>query len=80
MDKIAEEIIKPFLFEWHFVTDIVYKDNAIEAMQSYHEAKLKEITDSDIEAWAKKKGMPEDYHILIIGAKALLNGEIKHIK
>jgi len=51
-DKLAEEILKTscaenkvFLTsnEWHTI---------IEAMQTFHEAKMKQITDDDIKKWA----------------------------
>jgi hypothetical protein len=56
---------------------------AIEFAEAYHEAKLKEITDADIEAWAEKEfgdSMIIPEQAAIAGAKAALNGEIKHIE
>ena len=63
----------------------------VEAMQAYHEAKMKEVTDADIEAWANSKEkiideMPETLKLHITkkiecrikGAKAFRDGEIKH--
>jgi hypothetical protein len=55
------------------------------AMQAYHEARLKEITDADIEA-AAKEFQPDTirsfdcgmYSGYIFGAQAALNNEIKH--
>jgi hypothetical protein len=52
----------------------------------YHEAKLKEITDADIEAWADRylknigtiRYSAEARYDFIQGAKAALNIEIKH--
>lgn len=55
----------------------------------YHEARLKEITPADIEAWALNYSafpMPdgnvdfdkEMYDLVLAGAKAMRDGEIKH--
>jgi hypothetical protein len=52
-------------------------------MQSYHEAKLKEITDSDIEAWVELVSEKKQYAFrlgLKKGAEAYRDNEIKHIK
>ena len=79
------EILWTFIITYPvaYKSDEMLKDWIIKAMQSYHEAKLKEITDSDIEAWAKnyyQKADENEISCLIIGAKAALNNEIKHIK
>jgi len=63
----------------------------MDAMQAYHEAKMKEVTDKDIEVWANSKEkiieeMPETLKLHITkkiecrikGAKAMRDGEIKH--
>ena len=55
-----------------------------EAMQAYHEAKMKEVTDADFEEWASVQdlGYRANYYIMKDGAKmgikAMQNGEIKH--
>lgn len=44
---------------------------------------IEEITDADIEEWAKnyfQKADNNEISCLIIGAKAMLNNEIKHIE
>lgn len=55
----------------------------IEAMQEYHKAKMKEVTDEDIQRYAEKKWtgrqkLPEI--ISFYSAKAMRDGEIKHIE
>jgi len=57
----------------------------IEAMQAYHEAKMKEVTDEDIERHVKQINRREalctvDYYStgFIEGAKAFRDGLIKH--
>ena len=78
-DKLAEEILKTscaenrvFLTsnEWHTI---------IEAMQAYHEAKMKEVTDEDIEAFIDAHEVDDIIlrKALRIGAKAMRDGEIK---
>lgn len=53
-----------------------------EAMQAYHNAKMKEVTDADIKKAAEidyRNTAYSDYdHAYINGAKAMQNGEIKH--
>ena len=51
-DKIAEEILNKMVdgFVPYFS-----ESEVIEAMQAYHEAKMKEVTDEDIKAWANSK-------------------------
>jgi len=59
-----------------------------EAMQAYHEAKMKEITDVDIEEYASAIVSPEskkdfergEWYGLKYGAIAMRDGEIKHIE
>ena len=56
----------------------------MESMEAYHQAKLAEVTDEDIETWAENfvKNPEHYFHSvkdLIIGAKAFQKGEIKHI-
>ena len=87
-DKLAEEILNKMVdgFVPYFS-----ESEVIEAMQAYHEAKMKEVTDADIEAWANSKEkiideMPETLKLHITkkiecrikGAKAFRDGEIKH--
>lgn len=51
----------------------------IEAMQAYHEAKMKEVTDEDIELYARRNSLSEaTKHGIIEGAKAFRDGKIKH--
>ena len=92
-DELVEEIANDFLdFE-----GLEIPEDAIpiicRAMRAYHEAKLKEVTDADIKAWANSKEkiideMPETLKLHITkkiecridGAKAMRDGEIKHIE
>lgn len=92
-DKLAEEILDNLMIPEIPSGAIVYmRHEVIKAMQEYaekwHEAKLKEITDDDIEAWAKPIADHASDNpnkklkvklLLKVGAKAILNGEIKHI-
>jgi hypothetical protein len=80
-DKLAEEILKTscaenrvFLTsnEWHTI---------IEAMQAYHEAKMKEVTDADIVKYAFNC-YSDSYNMRVAcvnGARDMRNGEIKHV-
>jgi hypothetical protein len=90
-DKLAEEIIEKKLKGAVFYgakDGIDGRQLVINAMQAYHEAKLKEITDVDIEAWANGIANPEskkdfergEWLGIKEGAKAVLSGEIKHIE
>lgn len=73
------------------INGLYHYDSLFELMQAYHEAKMKEVTDADIEAWANSKEkiideMPETLKLHITkkiecridGAKAFRDGEIKH--
>jgi hypothetical protein len=83
-DKLAEEILDKYDIpknDWRF--DII-----AEAMQEYHKARLKEITDSDIEEWANGIANPEskkdfergEWLGIKEGAKAFRDNKIKHIE
>ena len=85
-DKLIKEISDDFLdFE-----GLEIPKDAIpiicRAMQAYHEAKMKEVTDADFEEWASVQdfGYGANYYIMKAGAKmgikAMQNGEIKHIE
>ena len=63
----------------------------MESMEAYHQAKLAEVTDEDIEAWAEEYAGREDssrkqfidweaYDGFVAGAKSLRDGKIKHIE
>ena len=78
--RIAEEIYYKLCQEKIMNWD--RKEIVVEAMQEYHEAKLKEATEEDIKMWSAKKvnEINEDLgygDYLIIGAKAFRDGEIK---
>lgn len=83
-DKLAEEI----LFGYRLKAGGMTEADMIEAMQAYHEAKLKEVTDEDIQnhflkyAWAINKHgeIAPKIHHHIEGAKAFRDGLIKHIE
>jgi anaerobic selenocysteine-containing dehydrogenase len=101
-DKLAEKTFKDkFALKWGCISwDVLLSsiiengmnEDSLDAMiDQYHEAKLKEITDEDIEAWVTNSRVPHEDYIklhtvdvartcLIIGAKAFRNGEIKHIE
>ena len=82
-DKLAEEILNKMVdgFVPYFS-----ESEVIEAMQAYHEANLKEVTDEDIESFASLQSNPESkkdfdrglWLGIKVGAKAMQNGEIKH--
>ena len=85
MDKLAEEIYFNLCDKKIMNTD--RKDIVIEAMQAYHEAKLKEITDADIVKWARQWEYKDKIELspsdmaavcLIEAAKAMRDGLIKH--
>jgi hypothetical protein len=86
-DKLAEEILN----EAHRISSALplsslQKHFTYLAMQRYHEAKMKEVTDGDIEAFASLQSNPEskkDFERglwlgIKVGAEAMQNGEIKH--
>ena len=84
-DKLAEEI----LFRYRLKSSGMTEKDMIEAMQAYHEAKMKEVTDEDIHKIAYNacmhpsmpNGEPEPEHTyydaFIEGAKAMRDGKIK---
>ena len=85
IDKLVEEIANDFL---DFEGLEIPKDGIpiiCRAMQAYHEAKLKEITDEDIVDYSRRivKSSILCYSPLvetgiIIGAWAIRDGKIKH--
>jgi len=93
-EKMAEEILHDNLNEHlsifvntypvAYQSEQMLKDWIVNAMKDYHQAKLAEVTDEDIETWAENfvKNPEHYFHSvkdLIIGAKAFQKGEIKHI-
>ena len=93
MDKLAEEILDKIIQDHPMLMSINDCDRkiALETAEQYYEAKLKEITDADIEVWADRIAHLKDNEIaegieskefnsgLVIGAKAMRDGKIKHI-
>ena len=82
IDKLVEEIANDFL---DFEGLEIPKDGIpiiCRAMQAYHEAKMKEVTDEDIEAYLDAHEVDDKIlrGALRIGAKAMRDGVIKHIK
>lgn len=82
-DKLAEEIIKQSVVEVEGLDGIEYVSHelAIHCMQAYHEAKMREVTDDDIISYAKsniKSSIPLVEAGIIVGAKDLRDGKIKH--
>lgn len=96
--KLAEKILEDTFISSGSFLDVDYIDLYVDAMQAYHEAKMKEVTDEDIEAYFKTwqnpriKTADEQYEqwlnryleelidSAIEGAKAMRDGEIKHIE
>jgi len=90
-DKLAEEIARKQISLYlkgrkDNPTNELY-DRFIKAMQAYHEAKMKEVTDEDIKKWIfsdtpVKDGDEEWLYGFrqgkLTGAKAMRDGEIKH--
>ena len=83
-DKLAEEILNDTTYAGAY--DNIERDELIKAMQAYHEDKLKEVTDEDIEEYASAIVSPEskkdfergEWYGLKYGAIAMRDGEIKH--
>ena len=77
-DKLA--LAEEILFRYRLKSSGMTEKDMIEAIQAYHEAKMKEITDGDIEAYldAHEVDDPILRKALRIGAKAMRDGEIKH--
>lgn len=84
----AKEFYENQLHDKTTVVGRLEKDEIIELMQSYHEARMKEVTDEDIEAWADgiaDAGSLKDFERgewlgIKEGAKAFRDGEIEHIE
>jgi len=53
-------------------------DHILSMMLEYHKAKMEEITDDDIVKWAEPKSV--FIGAVVLGAKAMRDGEIKHTK
>lgn len=82
-DKLAEEILD----EAHKISSAmplsaVQKHFTYLAMQRYHQAKMKEVTDEDIEDYADKWFYANilEWEYFVEGAKAFRDGQIKHKK
>ena len=80
-DKLAKKILDEYTSEMKGLLDFgnyafvgVPYENALKAMQAYHEAKMKEITDADIEAWVSKQFLHGESALK--GAKAFRDGVI----
>ena len=85
--KLAVEILEDTFISSGSFLDVDYIDLYVDAMQAYHEAKMKEVTDEDIVDYSIRivKSSILCYSPLvetgiIIGAKAFRDGEIKHIE
>ena len=84
-DKLAEEILEKNIsmrglidFGNYSCVGIPYED-ALKAMQAYHEAANKQVTDEDIELYPRRNSLSEaTKHGIIEGAKAFRDGKIKH--
>jgi len=86
-DKLAEEILDNLELDgdWQ-IGDIYFKHEVIRAMQAYHEAKMKEVTDADIEHKAddvancesSKEFERGEWLGFKEGARAFRDGLIKH--
>jgi len=96
-DKLAEEYLRTALGNNMNISTLKLKfwtEVMTDFAREFHEAKMKEITDADIEAWVSKaidRLLPLRHRMskrtfetisvaLEIGAKAMQNGEIKHIE
>ena len=81
-DKLAEEILRNHVenngCDELCIKNSLWEQILIEAMQAYHNAKMKEITDEDIVKWAEPKSV--FIGAVVLGAKAFRDGEIKHIE
>ena len=85
-DKLAEEILDKYDIDFICESDREYYTNEIiKAMQEYHQAKMEEVTDEDIEKWADTQCLIEPMRgyskaSMVSAAKAMRNGEIKPAK
>jgi hypothetical protein len=90
-DKLAEEILNDTTYAGAY--DNIERDELIKAMQAYHNAKMKEVTDDDIKKWALyDREYLIDYEVTTSselnqrlkgreeGARDMRDGEIKHIE
>lgn len=79
---LAKKIISRLIGNEYMPAEMVLSLNEVyKLMEDYHEAKMKEITDADIEEWAFRN-YPDSYNMrksCKAGAKAMREGEIKHI-
>lgn len=93
-DKLAEEILDKIELKDICMGEFYYRHEVIEAMQAYHEAKMKEVMDEDIERESHElyvDGCKPEFKeyadsILsfvksgyVVGAKAMRDGKIKHV-
>ena len=82
-DKLAEEIADKYshfgeLLNGDACIVLEYTD-VCKAMEAYHKSKMAEITDEEIEKWARANSLSSiTEQAMIKGAKAFKNGEIKH--
>ncbi len=91
-DELAEEILISKLLSisgYQNIDDFKKEVDAdteqwgviVKAMQAYHEAKLSEITDEDIELYARENSLTKATEDGIIkGAKDFRDNKIKHIE
>ena len=88
--KLAEEILKKCNGETLLTSDFKFlpfynKEETINAMEAYHQAKLNEVTDEDIKTEAglrfenvlKPTITKHKFEAFVIGAKAFRDGKIK---
>ena len=92
--KTAEEILDELLEKYVLTdpegvgTDCFFWDDVKTIAKEYASQKQSEITDADIEAWAREESLSSGYidikliryYGMIRGAKAMRDGEIKHNK
>jgi len=76
--KLAEKLFEEYIGEGQYGIDFE-KKHIIEFAEAYHEARMKEVTDEDIELYARRHSLSEaTKHGIIEGAKAFRDGKIKH--
>jgi hypothetical protein len=78
--KLAEDTIRNWIQDENLPRHrmILGTDEICELMQAYHEAKMKEVTDEDIELYARRNSLSEvTERGMIEGAKAMTDREIK---
>lgn len=76
---LAKKIISNLIGDSYMPSQIVLSLNEIFLlMQEYHAAKIKEVTDEDIEVWANDSHISMCIGALQLGAEAFRDGKIKH--